>query len=111
MDRFFSFLPENLVEFVEAGNSCITAERVQWAAITLLTLAAIYAGYRYSLCLKEAAVPFNVPLPVELRTSAGGKRWEEITGVEKRVLEDQVRGVSVARGSFVAVAIVSRRLS
>jgi hypothetical protein len=57
-------------------------------------LAAIYAGYHYIQCLKEAAVSFNVPLPAEVRNSAGGKKWDEVTGAEKRVLEDQVRGVS-----------------
>lgn len=94
MDQLLFFLPPHLVDFIETHYSCVTVEHAQWAGVALVSLAAIYVGYLYSLCLKEAAVSFNVPLPPEVRNSAGGKKWEEVTGVEKRVLEDQVRGVS-----------------
>lgn len=95
MDRLLALLPADLVDIIDTQACCITAEHVQWAGIALVSLATIYAGYLYTLCLKEAAVPFNVPLPAEVRNGAGGKKWEEVIGAEKRVLEDQVRGVSV----------------
>jgi hypothetical protein len=94
MDQLFSYLPQTLLDIVETHGSCVTTEHAQWAGVALISLAAIYAGYHYIQCLKEAAVSFNVPLPAEVRNSAGGKKWDEVTGAEKRVLEDQVRGVS-----------------
>jgi hypothetical protein len=107
MDQLLSYLPPPLLDFIETRGSCLTAEHAQWAGVALVSLAAVYAGYLYMLCLKEAAVSFNVPLPAEVRNSAGGRKWDEVTGVEKRVLEDQVRGVSYSyRGSFAAVGIV-----
>lgn len=96
MDQLLSYLPAPLLDILETHGSCvtITTEHAQWAGVALVSLAAIYAGYLYIQCLKEAAVSFNVPLPAEVRNSVGGKKWEEVTGAEKRVLEDQVRGVS-----------------
>ncbi|KAJ5895956.1 uncharacterized protein N7473_005355 [Penicillium subrubescens] len=93
MDQLISYLPQPLLDIVDTHGSCVTAEHAQWAGVALVSLAAIYAGYLYIQCLKEAAVSFNVPLPAEVRNSAGGKKWGEVTGAEKRVLEDQVRGV------------------
>ncbi|CEJ59563.1 Putative Oxidoreductase [Penicillium brasilianum] len=93
MDQLLSYLPPPVLDFIETHGSCVTAEHAQWAGVALVSLAVAYAGYLYILCLKEAAVSFNVPLPAEVRNSAGGKKWEEVTGLEKRVLEDQVRGV------------------
>ncbi|OOQ90293.1 putative aldehyde dehydrogenase-like protein C21C3 [Penicillium brasilianum] len=93
MDQLLSCLPPPVLDFIETHGSCVTAEHAQWAGVALVSLAVAYAGYLYILCLKEAAVSFNVPLPAEVRNSAGGKKWEEVTGLEKRVLEDQVRGV------------------
>lgn len=94
MDQLLSYLPPPVLDFIETHGSCVTAEHAQWAGVALVSLAVAYAGYLYILCLKEAAVSFNVPLPAEVRNSAGGKKWEEVTGLEKRVLEEQVRGVS-----------------
>ncbi|KAJ5731736.1 uncharacterized protein N7483_006244 [Penicillium malachiteum] len=60
--------------------------------VALASLVAVYVGYLYFQCQKEAAVAFNVPVPPEVRKSNTGKKWEEVKGLQKQVLEDQARG-------------------
>lgn len=60
-----------------------------------VSVLALYVGYLYILSLAEAPVTFNVPLPEQLRADWDGTRWEDLKGEEKRMLEDQVQGVSL----------------
>ena len=89
-----SRLPPSLRAIVEPYAS-LSAEHAPLIGVALVSLAAIYMGYWYIQCQKEAAVAFNVPVPPEVRKSGTGRKWEEVSGLEKQVLEDQVRGVSV----------------
>lgn len=80
---------------MEPYGSSVPTEHAQLIGVALVSLAAVYVGYLYILSQREAAVVFNVPLPHEVRKSGEVKKWEEVQGQQKRVLEDQVRGVSV----------------
>ncbi|ODM20299.1 hypothetical protein SI65_03352 [Aspergillus cristatus] len=66
----------------------------QWLPIALLTLTTIYLTTIYVSHKREAAVPFNVPLPPEIRSNYNwtGKSWDDVTGEQRRVLEGQARG-------------------
>ena len=96
MDCVLSHLPPSVGALVDPYVSALSTESVQWVAVALLSLIAIYAGFLYIRSAKEAAVAFNVPVPPEVRKSdAILKRWEDASGLEKQVLEGQVRGVSI----------------
>lgn len=60
----------------------------------IVSVLALYVGYLYILSLAEAPVRFNVPLPEQLRADWNGTRWDDLRGKEKKLLEDQVQGVS-----------------
>lgn len=105
MDRLLSHLPPSLRSAVEPYSSYISAEHAQLIGVALVSLVAVYVGYLYILSQREAAVTFNVPLPSEVRKSDEGKRWDEVQGQEKRVLEDQARGVSVTRDRCLAASL------
>lgn len=94
MDCLLSHLPSCTRSVVEPYVSQTSLENVQLIGVALVSLTAAYVGYLYILSQKEAAVTFNVPLPTEVRKSSEGKKWDEVQGQEKRVLEDQARGVS-----------------
>lgn len=69
----------------------------QWAGLAfaaLASLVALYGGYAYILCRREAAVSFNVPLPPEVRADWVGRNWDDVQGEDKKLLEGQARGVS-----------------
>lgn len=102
MDCLLSHLPESLRSIVEPYSSRVSAEHGQLIGVALVSLVAFYVGYCYILSCKEAAVTFNVPLPSEVRNSSGGKKWDEVQGQERRVLEDQASGVSVDAQSLAA---------
>lgn len=88
-----SYLPQSLREIVEPYIP-LYEEHAPLIGIALASLIAVYVGYLYVQCQKEAAVAFNVPVPQEVRKSNTGKKWDEVSGQQKQVLEDQVRGVS-----------------
>lgn len=69
--------------------------------VALVSVAAVYLGYRFILSRQEAPVSFNVPIPAELRSDWTGKSWDDVQGEERRVLEGQVKGVSRPVGSKV----------
>ncbi|KAI9934012.1 hypothetical protein ASPWEDRAFT_48625 [Aspergillus wentii DTO 134E9] len=60
--------------------------------VALVSIGAVYLGCIYVLSSREAAVPFNVPIPSEVKVKGGSKKWEDAQGEEKRVLEGQARG-------------------
>jgi hypothetical protein len=60
----------------------------------IVSVIALYVGYLYILSLAEAPVTFNVPLPEQLQADWEGTNWDDIKGEEKKILEDQVQGVS-----------------
>lgn len=66
----------------------------QWLSIALVSISALYLTTIYVSHKRESAVPFNVPLPPEIRSNYNwaGKNWDDITGEKKRVLENQARG-------------------
>lgn len=94
MDCLFSRLPPALRDNVRVYTSSISPDHVQWAGIAAISLVAVYVGYSYIQSQREAAVAFNVPVPQEVRKAGSAKTWAEIQGQQKKVLEDQVRGVS-----------------
>ncbi|KAJ5313606.1 phosphotransferase family protein [Penicillium atrosanguineum] len=91
MDCLLSRLP-CVRAAVEPYSSSVSSEHAQLAGVALASLLAVYVGYLYILSRREAAVTFNVPLPQEVRKSGDGKKWDDIQGQEKRILEDQARG-------------------
>lgn len=93
MDCLRSHLPQSLQSLLDSCDSSY-AEHAPFAAVALTSLLAVYVGVLYIRCQREAAVPFNVPLPKEVRDSSTGIKWEDVKGREKQILEDQVRGVS-----------------
>lgn len=60
----------------------------------IVSVIALYVGYLYILSLAEAPVTFNVPLPEQLGADWNGTKWDDLQGEEKKILEDQVQGVS-----------------
>lgn len=94
MDCLLSLLPTCVRSLAETHASTLSTEQAQFIGVALVSLAAVYLGYLYILSRREASVSFNVPLPAEVRKSTPGRQWEDAQGQEKRVLEDQVCGVS-----------------
>lgn len=73
----------------------IDAETLKTSSVAaIVSIIALYVGYLYILSLAEAPVTFNVPLPEQLRADWDGTKWDDLKGEEKKVLEDQVQGVS-----------------
>lgn len=99
MDCYEALVPREFRDFVEPYASALVPHKeliCQSIGIALITWVVLYAVYAYYQSAKEAAVAFNVPVPPEVRKSnAVLKKWEDVSGPEKQVLEDQVRGVSV----------------
>lgn len=93
MDCLLSHIPPSLRSLAQTYGPSVS-ENAPLLGVALVSVAAIYAGFLYLLAQREAAVAFNVPLPPELRKGWTGRKWEEVQGQDKRVLEDQVRGVS-----------------
>ena len=71
-----------------------------WLGVALVSISAVFLGYLYVSCKKEAAVSFNVPLPPEVRANWPGKNWEDVQGEERKVLEGQARGASSVQSVF-----------
>ncbi|KAJ6151485.1 hypothetical protein N7470_007082 [Penicillium chermesinum] len=106
MDCLQSHIPPSLHSLVEPYVSLLTAEHVQWIGIALLTLFVGYAGSLYVQSVKEAGVAFNVPVPIEVRKpNTVLKKWEDVSGLERQVLEDQVRGLLPADGRILGNGI------
>lgn len=66
----------------------------QWLSIALVSISALYLTTIYVSHKRESAVPFNVPLPPEIRSNYNwiGKNWDDATGDARRVLEGQAHG-------------------
>ena len=94
MSCLISHLPLSLHLHVESYVSSMSAEHAQLIGLALVSLVAAYLGYLYIQSQKEAAVAFNVAMPLEVRNNGAAKKWDEVQGREKQVLENQVRGVS-----------------
>ncbi|KAJ5925326.1 hypothetical protein N7454_007965 [Penicillium verhagenii] len=86
-----SYLPQSVREIVE-HYAPLYEENALWISVAFASFVAIYAGWLCLQCQREAAVTFNVPVPPEVRKSNTGKTWEDVSGQQKQVLEDQVRG-------------------
>jgi membrane protein implicated in regulation of membrane protease activity len=91
MDSLASLVPPALAPLIAT-----LASHAQLLGVAVISVVAIYLGYAFILSSKEAAVSFNVPLPAEVRANWTGKKWEDVQGEEKRVLEGQVRGVGLS---------------
>ncbi|KAB8237690.1 aldehyde dehydrogenase family protein [Aspergillus alliaceus] len=88
MEALTPYLPPALLPVV-----AILHDQVPLISVALVTLGAIYLGCIYISGRKEAAIAFNVPIPPEVRANWNGKKWEDVKGEEKEVLEGQLRGV------------------
>ncbi|PIG87926.1 aldehyde dehydrogenase-like protein C21C3 [Aspergillus arachidicola] len=87
MEALAPYIPPALLPLAQTLH-----DQVPLVGVALVSLGAIYLGYIYIRGIKEAAVPFNVPIPPEVRANWKGKAWEDVQGEEKRVLEGQIRG-------------------
>ncbi|EAW08750.1 aldehyde dehydrogenase family protein [Aspergillus clavatus NRRL 1] len=87
MEFLASLVPPVLAPFIETLVS-----NAQVLGVALVSIGALYLGYAFVLSSREAAVSFNVPIPAEVRTNWAGKKWEDVQGEEKKVLEGQTRG-------------------
>jgi hypothetical protein len=94
MDCLAKHIPPSLLSLLGAYAPPGSAEYAPIFRVALASLVAVYVGYLYIQSRKEAAVAFNVPVPPEVRKSGTGKSWDEAQGQQKKVLEDQTRGVS-----------------
>ncbi|KAI9042334.1 aldehyde dehydrogenase family protein [Aspergillus affinis] len=91
MESWAPYIPPALYTLAESLAEPVT-EHAPWAGLALVSLGAVYLGYVFVLGQREAAVAFNVPIPPEVRPNWNGRKWEEVQGEEKRLLEGQVRG-------------------
>ncbi|KAH8695186.1 putative oxidoreductase [Talaromyces proteolyticus] len=91
MEQLLSHLPP-LVQSILADVD-IDCESLKLGSIAgIVSLLALYFGYLYLRSRREAPVKFNVPLPPQLRSDWDGKKWEDVQGEEKEILEGQVKG-------------------
>jgi hypothetical protein len=90
MEALAPYIPPALLPLVASLR-----DQIPLVGVALVSLGAVYLGYLYTLGRKEAAVTFNVPIPPEIRANWNGKNWEDAQGEEKKVLEGQLRGVSL----------------
>lgn len=67
-------------------------DHAPWLGVALVSFGAVYLGYLFVLGRREAPVAFNVPIPPEARQNATIRKWEDVQGEEKKVLEGQARG-------------------
>lgn len=97
-------MPQSLRSLLEIYAPPGSEEYVPYVGVSLASLLAVYVGYLYILSWKEAGVTFNVPIPVEVRNRGSSKTWEEVQGLQKMVLQDQVRGVSISLIHFLVLS-------
>ena len=90
MDSLTPFIPPALQPFVEHLRT-----QGPLLGVALLSVGAAYLGYLFLLGRKEAAVSFNVPIPPEVRANWKGEKWDSLQGEGRKVVEGQVRGVSL----------------
>ena len=100
LETITAYLPPSLHPFVETVKA-----QAPWLSVAFVSLGAVYLSYLYVLCQREAAVTFNVPLPPEVRKNWTGRKWEDLQGEEKRLLEGQVKGVSFVSGLAIVKKI------
>jgi hypothetical protein len=94
MEQLLEHLPAS-VQSLLSNIDDIDCETLTYGSVAgLASLLAFYFGYLYLLSCREAPVKFNVPLPPPLRSDWQGKKWEDLKGEEKKILDDQVQGVS-----------------
>ncbi|PTU18818.1 hypothetical protein P175DRAFT_0503623 [Aspergillus ochraceoroseus IBT 24754] len=60
--------------------------------VSLLSFSAVFLGYLFVVSGREAAVPFTVPYPPEIGANWVGKKWEELQGEERKIIEGQIGG-------------------
>jgi hypothetical protein len=61
----------------------------------IVSVVALYVGYLYLSSLAEAPVTFNVPLPEQLKPEWNGVNWGDLQGHDRKILEGQIKGVSL----------------
>lgn len=81
-------------------------DHAPWLGVALVSFGAVYLGYLFVLGRREAPVAFNVPIPPEARSNASIRKWEDVQGEEKKVLEGQARGVSSDRALVMEVMLM-----
>lgn len=93
MESWAPYIPPALYALVESLAEPL-AELAPWAGVALVSLGAAYLSYLFVLGRREAAVAFNVPIPPEVRPNWNGRKWDEVEGEDRKLLEGQIRGVS-----------------
>ncbi|QKX57158.1 uncharacterized protein TRUGW13939_04266 [Talaromyces rugulosus] len=89
--QLLEHLPASVQSLLD--NIDIDCETLKYGSIAgLASVLALYFGYLYLLSSRESPVKFNVPLPPPLRTDWQGKKWEDLQGEEKKIVDNQVQG-------------------
>lgn len=93
MEKLLDRLPASVQSLLDNIDK-IDCETLTYGSVAgLASLLALYVGYLYLLTCREAPVKFNVPLPPPLRSDWQSKKWEDLQGEEKKIVDDQVQGV------------------
>lgn len=92
LDQLFA----SLRQYLETQYDIDLTTLSSWSVVVIGTILAVYLGYAYLQSLAEAPVSFNVPLPKEIRADWIGTTWDELTGDDKKLVEDQIHGVRLA---------------
>lgn len=92
MNQLFASLRQYLETHYDIDLTALSS----WSVVVIGTILALYLGYAYLQSLAEAPVSFNVPLPKEIRADWVGTTWDELTGDDKKLVEDQVHGVRLS---------------
>ncbi|KAL4898649.1 Aldehyde/histidinol dehydrogenase [Aspergillus ambiguus] len=87
MAVYISYLPPALHPLMER-----LCDHAPWLGVALVSFGAVYLGCLFVQGQREAPVSFNVPIPPEIRANATIRKWEDVQGEEKKVLEGQARG-------------------
>ncbi|KKK14352.1 hypothetical protein AOCH_007185 [Aspergillus ochraceoroseus] len=77
--------------------------------VSLLSFSAVFLGYLFVVSGREAAVPFTVPYPPEIGANWVGKKWEELQGEERKIIEGQIGGTKVD-ASFGEILVTAEKL-
>ncbi|KAI5298350.1 Meiotic Sister-Chromatid recombination aldehyde dehydrogenase, partial [Ascosphaera atra] len=63
-----------------------------WGFKVVFTVLAFYCTHRVYVNRYEAAVDFEIPVIPELKEDWSGKRWEDLSEEDQKILEGQARG-------------------
>ena len=102
---------ECAVKYLSSVANAIDADGT-WLSIACLVLFSVgiaHVGSRLILGKAEAAMPYDISMPLELSDKWELSTWEDLSGKNKESFEAQVTGVSPALRPFVALDSIGSR--